>query len=266
MKEYKRSDILIDYYVAKYNYEYFSEFGFLSEGCFALENDLKPNKDLCTEIIPEIFNELFKDTIEGYVPIYFIISPVCNSITYLNFKSMKCCTKRINKSDYYEYLKQVELLKEEQRDDVLNPPSKSEIDAFMEEIKKYPIDAVAELEKTLVESLSNAREKYSNEKRFEALNRHRDCIHIIGDSAFTPLTQHIKCTTFEDIADAIIQHEEFLKAYDIKFDTFNTSNLYKKRKEVYFKENRMLTELETKIELEKDEKYQKMIDEMYENL
>ena len=97
---------------------------------------------------------------------------------------------------------------------------------------------------------------YTSEERFDALNRHRESLHIELGTAFTFLTQHFKYENVEDIADTIIHYEKFNELYgEVNFFQQNTS-LYKKRHEIFFSENRILTEEETEDCLKKDKEYE----------
>jgi hypothetical protein len=102
--------------------------------------------------------------------------------------------------------------------------------------------------------------QHTNEERFAGLNRHGETLHIDKETAFTVLTQHFKYKNIEEICDIIINYENFNKiyGYDICCYEQNTS-LYIKRKEIFFSENRILTDEETECCIKHDDEYQTFI-------
>jgi hypothetical protein len=98
--------------------------------------------------------------------------------------------------------------------------------------------------------------KYTTEERFDVLNRHYETLHIEKGTAFTILTQHFDYKNIEDVADTILHYEKFNEIYG-KSDYFEImSELYKKRKEIFFSENRILNDEETEHCVKIDEDYQ----------
>jgi hypothetical protein len=97
--------------------------------------------------------------------------------------------------------------------------------------------------------------KYTNTERMLALNKHRDTLHIDKHIAFTSITQHVTYKSIEELADIIIHYELFFDTYK-EYNLFSANNqLYKKRKEIFFNENRLLTEAEEKIYIDEDNNY-----------
>lgn len=104
-------------------------------------------------------------------------------------------------------------------------------------------------------------EKYSNKKRFAALNEAMsDGLTIEdrkeGNNVFTILTQWFRAKTIEDAADYMIHYKKFLEMYgydrqDLFFD-MQAKNLSSQRFKVWFDENRKLTEKEENNAIEKD--------------
>ena len=98
---------------------------------------------------------------------------------------------------------------------------------------------------------------YTNEERIDVLNRHRETLSIHKETGFTVLTQHINYKNIEEFCDTILHYENFNKTYgEIKSCFDRNTELYKKRKEIFFNENRELTEEETECCVKKDEEYQ----------
>jgi hypothetical protein len=98
---------------------------------------------------------------------------------------------------------------------------------------------------------------YTNEERFDALNRHRETLSISKETGFTVLTQHINYKNIEDFCDTILHYENFNKTYgEVKSCFDRNTELYKKRKEIFFNENRELTVEETEFCVKKDNEYQ----------
>ena len=98
--------------------------------------------------------------------------------------------------------------------------------------------------------------KYTNEERFEALNRHYKTMHVDDNGIFTTFTQRCEFTSFEDFADLIITNENFYKEYGYeRFSFFPDRNtcLYNKQYEIFQKENRKLTEEETNVANKEDD-------------
>ncbi len=107
---------------------------------------------------------------------------------------------------------------------------------------------------------------YTNEERFDALNRHRETLSISKDTGFTVLTQHINNKSIEEVCDTILDYENFIKTYgDIKSSFDKNTELYKKRKEIFFNDNRELTEEETECCVKKDEEYQIFLKKCHDN-
>lgn len=97
---------------------------------------------------------------------------------------------------------------------------------------------------------------YTNEERFEVLNRHIGTLCIENEVAFTTLTQHFNYKSIEEIADTILHYENFNRIYgETKFFERNTY-LYKNRKAIFFNEDRILSDVETEHYIKKDEEYQ----------
>jgi len=97
---------------------------------------------------------------------------------------------------------------------------------------------------------------YTNEERLDALNRHRETLRIDKETGFTVLTQHIKYKNIDEFCDTILHYENFIKIYGEASVFDENTELYKKRKEVFFNENRELTEEETECCVKKDNEYQ----------
>lgn len=98
---------------------------------------------------------------------------------------------------------------------------------------------------------------YTNEERLDVLNRHRETLSIGKETGFTVLTQHIKYKSIEDFCDTILHYENFNKTYgEVKSSIDRNTELYKKRKEIFFNENRELTVEETEYCVKKDNEYQ----------
>jgi hypothetical protein len=104
------------------------------------------------------------------------------------------------------------------------------------------------LKKLKINKMRKNLKQYTDRERFDALNRHHKTLHIDHSSGFTVLTQHIyEYKNIEEIADTILHYEAFTKAYgELTLFEMNTK-LYKKRKEIFFNENRILTEEETEL-------------------
>lgn len=70
------------------------------------------------------------------------------------------------------------------------------------------------------------------------------------------VTQHIKYKNIDEFCDTILHYENFIKIYGEASVFDENTELYKKRKEVFFNENRELTEEETECCVKKDNEYQ----------
>jgi len=111
--------------------------------------------------------------------------------------------------------------------------------------------------------------QYSNKKRFAAINRHLSSLKVSDGLMFTELTQHAKFDTIESLADTIIHTEKFNKLYNINKGTGmmfrltkgNTA-LYKKRKQVFFEENRKLSKEEYQLAKKDDKRYIELVEEI----
>ena len=108
-----RSRIYADLFIAKKIYTYFKEFGYVNDSCLNICLDIEALFSSNIEEIYdiEIFNNVFnknKDIIED--PLCFQIHNI-NTIYvyYLDIDNLKCYTKTIKVSDYYEYKKQISL-------------------------------------------------------------------------------------------------------------------------------------------------------------
>lgn len=87
---------------------------------------------------------------------------------------------------------------------------------------------------------------YTNKQRFAALKRHKNFISIKCNRGFTVITQHVDFKTIEEFCDIIINYEKFHKAYgETIINNFLPDQLYYKRKNIFFSENRLLTKQET---------------------
>jgi hypothetical protein len=78
--------------------------------------------------------------------------------------------------------------------------------------------------------------KYTNEERFDALNRHHKTMSINDNGIFTTFTQRCRFTSFEDYADLIITKEKFYKEYGYERYSFFPDRhtfLYKKQYDWY---------------------------------
>lgn len=107
--------------------------------------------------------------------------------------------------------------------------------------------------------------KYTDRERLDALNRHRNTLHIDKENGFTTLTQHVNYDTIEEFCDTILHSENFNKAYGYNgFFHEKLTILYKKRREVFFTENRLLTEKETENAIKEEEELQEIF-KKYQN-
>lgn len=102
-KQKQRSDILIEYFIAKNNYENFNQVGYQEQSFELMEADLTALKTAITDqIVLQVFEQVFGKSEYG-VPVG-IVNDKHISIFYLDFDSNKAFTKTVDKSDYYQYL------------------------------------------------------------------------------------------------------------------------------------------------------------------
>jgi hypothetical protein len=106
---------------------------------------------------------------------------------------------------------------------------------------------------------------YTNTERVAALNRHRESLSISKNGGFTCFTQHVEFKSIEEFCDIILHLEAMWAAYDIKDENFFDRNtfLFQKRKDIFFKENRILTNKETNECLKNDELQREYFDKVF---
>jgi len=114
---YKKSEVLIDYYIAKQN---LSEFRLTGE-CQkkgASELDLLKLKTNIQEVNLEAYVKIFESTKEGYEVLGYTSSGNQKNVIfyYINLDNLLLYTKHIKLSKFYEYLSEVEKIEEAQHE------------------------------------------------------------------------------------------------------------------------------------------------------